>query len=142
MFPLNSTNYVLSCYSYKKDRILYSESRITDNFDDRQACSEQELPLEGAKARLEELQESLYQREREITELLGAEGSPIPPPPCATLLPVLIQKVPSSNSNIHITYIYNNSSHILQPQSSHIHIHISKKKIVTVAEIGTLLSFR
>ncbi|CAL8330262.1 unnamed protein product [Arctogadus glacialis] len=56
------------------------------------ACSEQELPLEGANARLEELKESLYQREREITELLGEEGSPIPPPPCATLLPVLIQK--------------------------------------------------
>ena len=85
---------------------MYSESKITDNFDDRQACSEQELPLEGAKARLEELKESLYQREREITELLGAEGSPIPPPPCATLLPVLIQKVPSSNSNRTTLHIF------------------------------------
>ncbi|CAL8346995.1 unnamed protein product [Lota lota] len=56
------------------------------------ACSEHEMPLEGAKARLEELKESLYQREREITELLGAEGSPIPQPPCAILLPVVIQK--------------------------------------------------
>ncbi|KAJ3604386.1 hypothetical protein NHX12_029127 [Muraenolepis orangiensis] len=58
----------------------------------QEACSAQELPLEGAKARLEELKESLYQREREITELLGAEGSPIPQPPCAILLPVVIQK--------------------------------------------------
>ncbi|KAK0148372.1 Kinesin-like protein KIN-14I [Merluccius polli] len=57
------------------------------------ACSEQEpLPLEGAKARLEELKESLYQREREITELLGADGGPAPQPPCAMLLPVVIQK--------------------------------------------------
>ncbi|CAL8248699.1 unnamed protein product [Merluccius merluccius] len=50
------------------------------------------LPLEGAKARLEELKESLYQREREITELLGADGGPAPQPPCAMLLPVVIQK--------------------------------------------------
>ncbi|XP_074495908.1 putative LOC110439812 homolog [Sebastes fasciatus] len=51
-------------------------------------------PLEGAKARLEELKESLYQKEREITELLEAERSPIPPipPPCSVLLPTVIHK--------------------------------------------------
>ncbi|XP_029295905.1 putative LOC110439812 homolog [Cottoperca gobio] len=62
------------------------------------ACNESDRPLEGAKARLEELKESLYQREREITELLEAERSPIPPvppvpqPPCSVLLPTVIQK--------------------------------------------------
>ncbi|XP_051807180.1 uncharacterized protein LOC110956902 [Acanthochromis polyacanthus] len=40
------------------------------------ACTDPDRPLEGAKARLEELKESLYQREREITELLEAERSP------------------------------------------------------------------
>ncbi|XP_022608420.1 kinesin-like protein KIN-14E [Seriola dumerili] len=58
-------------------------------------CSESDLPLEGAKARLEELRESLYQREREITELLEAEKShvpPVPPPPCSLLLPTVIHK--------------------------------------------------
>ncbi|XP_042277167.1 kinesin-like protein KIN-14E [Thunnus maccoyii] len=55
-------------------------------------CSESERPLEGAKARLEELKESLYQREREITELLEAEKSPIPQPPCSVLLPTVIHK--------------------------------------------------
>uniref|UniRef100_UPI0037E720A1 uncharacterized protein n=1 Tax=Semicossyphus pulcher TaxID=241346 RepID=UPI0037E720A1 len=57
------------------------------------ACSESDQPLEGAKARLEELKESLYQREREITELL--ERSPVPPvpqPPCSVLLPAVIHK--------------------------------------------------
>ncbi|KAG7257537.1 hypothetical protein CRUP_010351 [Coryphaenoides rupestris] len=53
---------------------------------------EKDLPLEGAKARLEELKESLYQREREITELLGTDGVPVPTPPCPVLLPVVIQK--------------------------------------------------
>ncbi|XP_075961098.1 putative LOC110439812 homolog [Anarhichas minor] len=59
------------------------------------ACNESDRPLEGAKARLEELKESLYQREREITELLEAEKSPIPPipqPPCSVLLPTVIHK--------------------------------------------------
>ncbi|CAK6950270.1 kinesin-like protein KIN-14I isoform X1 [Scomber scombrus] len=56
------------------------------------ACSESEQPLEGAKARLEELKESLYQRERELTELLDAERSPIPQPPCSVLLPTVIHK--------------------------------------------------
>ncbi|XP_044053142.1 kinesin-like protein KIN-14I isoform X2 [Siniperca chuatsi] len=59
------------------------------------ACNESDQPLEGAKARLEELKESLYQREREITELLEAERSPVPPvpqPPCSVLLPNVIQK--------------------------------------------------
>ncbi|XP_034451449.1 kinesin-like protein KIN-14E [Hippoglossus hippoglossus] len=58
-------------------------------------CSESDLPLEGAKARLEDLKESLHQREREITELLEAERSPVPPlpqPPCSVLLPTLIHK--------------------------------------------------
>lgn len=67
-----------------------------------QACNESDQPLEGAKARLEELKESLYQREREITELLEAERSPVPPvplvppvpqPPCSILLPTVIHKV-------------------------------------------------
>ncbi|KAM4579165.1 uncharacterized protein V3H82_008440 [Fundulus diaphanus] len=52
-------------------------------------------PLEGANARLEELKESLYQKEREITELLEAERSPIPPVPqprCSVLLPTVITK--------------------------------------------------
>nr|XP_046242843.1 GRIP and coiled-coil domain-containing protein 1 [Scatophagus argus]XP_046242844.1 GRIP and coiled-coil domain-containing protein 1 [Scatophagus argus]XP_046242845.1 GRIP and coiled-coil domain-containing protein 1 [Scatophagus argus]XP_046242846.1 GRIP and coiled-coil domain-containing protein 1 [Scatophagus argus]XP_046242848.1 GRIP and coiled-coil domain-containing protein 1 [Scatophagus argus]XP_046242849.1 GRIP and coiled-coil domain-containing protein 1 [Scatophagus argus]XP_04624285 len=69
------------------------------------ACNESDQPLEGAKARLEELKESLYQREREITELLEAEGSPVPnvppvppvppvpQPPCGVLLPTVILKV-------------------------------------------------
>uniref|UniRef100_A0A671W4L5 Si:dkey-96l17.6 n=1 Tax=Sparus aurata TaxID=8175 RepID=A0A671W4L5_SPAAU len=59
------------------------------------ACNESDQPLEGAKARLEELKESLYQRERELTELLEAEGSPVPPvpqPPCSVLLPTVIHK--------------------------------------------------
>ncbi|XP_039875446.1 kinesin-like protein KIN-14E [Simochromis diagramma] len=58
-------------------------------------CSDSDQPLEGAKARLEELKESLYQREREITELLEAERSPIPPvpqPPCGVLLSLVIHK--------------------------------------------------
>ncbi len=61
-----------------------------------QACNESDQPLEGAKARLEELKESLYQREREITELLEAERTPVPPvpqPPCNVLLPTVIHKV-------------------------------------------------
>lgn len=61
-----------------------------------QACNESDQPLEGAKARLEELKESLFQRERELTELLEAEGSPVPPvpqPPCSVLLPTVIHKV-------------------------------------------------
>lgn len=65
-----------------------------------QACSESNLPLEGAKARLEELRETLYQREREITELLETERSPIPPvpqPPRSVLLPAVICKVLLSN---------------------------------------------
>ncbi|XP_070819945.1 uncharacterized protein [Chaetodon trifascialis] len=59
------------------------------------ACNESDQPLEGAKARLEELKESLYQREREITELLEAGRSPVPPipqPPCSVLLPAVIHK--------------------------------------------------
>ncbi|XP_050930844.1 uncharacterized protein si:dkey-96l17.6 [Lates calcarifer] len=58
-------------------------------------CSESDLPLEGAKARLEELKESLYQKEREITELLEAERIPVLPvplPPCSVLLPTVIHK--------------------------------------------------
>ncbi|KAF3851088.1 hypothetical protein F7725_012860 [Dissostichus mawsoni] len=59
------------------------------------ACNDSEQPLEGAKARLEELKESLYQREREITELLEAQRSPVPPvpqSPCSVLLPTVIHK--------------------------------------------------
>lgn len=51
---------------------------------------ESDLPLEGTKAPLEELKESLYQRERET------EKSPTPPiiqPPSGVLLPAVIQKV-------------------------------------------------
>ncbi|XP_034152417.1 kinesin-like protein KIN-14E [Esox lucius] len=62
-----------------------------------EGCSDTELPLEGAQARLEELKESLYKREREITELLDAEQTPIPPipvaqPPCAVLLRTVVEK--------------------------------------------------
>ncbi|KAM9744607.1 putative LOC110439812 homolog [Menidia menidia] len=52
-------------------------------------------PLEGAKARLEELKESLYQRERELTDLMEAERGAIPAvpqPPCSILLPAVIHK--------------------------------------------------
>ncbi|CAB1432226.1 unnamed protein product [Pleuronectes platessa] len=58
-------------------------------------CSESDLPLKGAKACLEDLKESLFQREREITELLEAERTSVPPlpqPPCSVLLPTLIHK--------------------------------------------------
>ncbi|XP_013867503.1 putative LOC110439812 homolog [Austrofundulus limnaeus] len=58
-------------------------------------CSGSDQPLEGANARLEELKENLYQREREITELLKAERTPVPPvpqPPCSILLPAVIHK--------------------------------------------------
>ncbi|TKS79083.1 Kinesin-like protein KIFC3 [Collichthys lucidus] len=51
--------------------------------------------LEGAKARLAQLKETLYQREREITELLEEERTPVPPialPYCTILLPTLIHK--------------------------------------------------
>lgn len=61
-----------------------------------QAGSESDPPLEGAKARLEELKESLYQREREISELLETERTPIPSLsqlPCSVLLPIVIHKV-------------------------------------------------
>ncbi|XP_035291510.1 kinesin-like protein KIN-14Q [Anguilla anguilla] len=61
------------------------------------------LPLEGAKARLEVLKESLYKREREITQLLqgdtdssGLEGEPNQPPTtrlgCSALLNALVHK--------------------------------------------------
>ncbi|XP_033947136.1 uncharacterized protein [Pseudochaenichthys georgianus] len=62
------------------------------------ACNDSEQPLEGAKARLEELKESLYQREREITELLEAQRSPVPPvpqSPCSVLLLTVIHKAQS-----------------------------------------------
>ncbi|KAK6306641.1 hypothetical protein J4Q44_G00235660 [Coregonus suidteri] len=62
-----------------------------------EGCSDTELPLEGAQACLEELKESLYKKEREITELLESEQTPIPPipvaqPPCAVLLRVVVEK--------------------------------------------------
>ncbi|XP_041855493.1 kinesin-like protein KIN-14I [Melanotaenia boesemani] len=60
-----------------------------------EACNDPNHPLEGANARLEELKESLFQREREITELLEMQKSPIPPvpqPPCRVLLPTVIHK--------------------------------------------------
>ncbi|XP_074525823.1 putative LOC110439812 homolog [Halichoeres trimaculatus] len=63
--------------------------------EDKGLPAKQQTPLEGAKARLEELKESLYQRERELTELLEAERSPITPvplPPCSILLPAVIHK--------------------------------------------------
>uniref|UniRef100_A0A3P9ICE4 Kinesin-like protein n=1 Tax=Oryzias latipes TaxID=8090 RepID=A0A3P9ICE4_ORYLA len=59
------------------------------------SCSDSEKPLEGANARLEGLKESLSQREKEITELLETEKTPIPPvpaPPCSVLLPAVIHK--------------------------------------------------
>ncbi|XP_047448267.1 kinesin-like protein KIN-14E [Mugil cephalus] len=71
-----------------EDKDLSAQQQTSD-------CSDIDRPLEGAKARLEELKESLYQREREITELLEAERTPIPPvpqPPCSVLLPSVIHK--------------------------------------------------
>lgn len=61
-----------------------------------QTCSVSDQPLEGANARLEELKESLYQKEREISELLEAERSPVPAVPqphCSVLLPNVVTKV-------------------------------------------------
>ncbi|KAJ0067567.1 hypothetical protein NL108_008570 [Boleophthalmus pectinirostris] len=58
------------------------------------ACNESNPQLEGAKLRLEELRDSLYKREREITELLESQ-SPIPSvplPACTVLLSSVIQK--------------------------------------------------
>ncbi|XP_023814354.1 uncharacterized protein LOC111947913 [Oryzias latipes] len=58
-------------------------------------CNDSEKPLEGANARLEGLKESLSQREKEITELLETEKTPMPPvpaPPCSVLLPAVIHK--------------------------------------------------
>lgn len=58
--------------------------------------SAQDLPLEGAKARLEELKESLYQREREITDLLGSDRNLVPlfpQPSCSLILNSVVQKV-------------------------------------------------
>lgn len=58
-------------------------------------CGESNIPLEGAKLRLEGLKESLYQREREITEMLEVEAEkspPMPLPPWNVLLPMVIQK--------------------------------------------------
>ncbi|XP_024130613.1 uncharacterized protein LOC112148058 [Oryzias melastigma] len=58
-------------------------------------CSDSEQPLEGANARLEDLKESLHQREKEISDLLEADKTPIPPvppPPCSVLLPAVIHK--------------------------------------------------
>uniref|UniRef100_A0A8C6PFK4 Kinesin-like protein n=3 Tax=Nothobranchius furzeri TaxID=105023 RepID=A0A8C6PFK4_NOTFU len=57
------------------------------------SCSVSDQPLEGANARLEELKKNLYQREREITELLKAERRSVPPVPhCSVLLPTVIHK--------------------------------------------------
>lgn len=39
-----------------------------------QECSDSGAPLDGAKARLEELRESLYKREREISMLIDGTG--------------------------------------------------------------------
>lgn len=61
-----------------------------------QVCGESNIPLEGAKLRLEGLKESLYQRAREITEMLEVEAEkspPMPLPPWNVLLPMVIQKV-------------------------------------------------
>ncbi|KAM3611456.1 uncharacterized protein V6R79_018819 [Siganus canaliculatus] len=71
------------------------EREIPENQQQAECCSELDQPLEGAKARLEVLKESLYEREREITELLEAERSPVllvPQPPCSVLLPTVIHK--------------------------------------------------
>lgn len=60
------------------------------------SLQESDPTLEGAKARLAQLKERLYQREREITELLEEERTPVPPialPYCTILLPTLIHKV-------------------------------------------------
>ncbi|TMS03775.1 Kinesin-like protein KIN-14E [Larimichthys crocea] len=62
---------------------------------DRRSQRSQIPTLEGAKARLVQLKERLYQREREITELLEEERTPVPPialPYCTILLPTLIHK--------------------------------------------------
>lgn len=60
-----------------------------------QTCDGSDQPLDGANAHLEELKENLYQKEREITELLRAErrGPLVPQPHCSTLLPAVIHKV-------------------------------------------------
>ncbi|KAK2837522.1 hypothetical protein Q5P01_014734 [Channa striata] len=71
------------------------EDETSENKRQIAACKESDLPLEGAKARLEELKESLHQRERELTELLEAERSPVPAapqPPCTVLLSTVIHK--------------------------------------------------
>ncbi|XP_015242869.1 PREDICTED: kinesin-like calmodulin-binding protein isoform X1 [Cyprinodon variegatus] len=71
------------------------EEQGSVNKEQTMTCAVSDQPLEGANARLEELKESLYQKEREITELLEAERSPIPPVPqphCSILLPIVITK--------------------------------------------------
>ncbi|XP_023199705.1 kinesin-like protein KIN-14I isoform X2 [Xiphophorus maculatus] len=83
----------------------------SDKKEQTETCSVSDQPLEGANARLEELKESLYQKERELTELLEAERIPVPPVPqphCSVLLPTVITKaheicsaVPESRALLH-----------------------------------------
>ncbi|XP_027889156.1 putative LOC110439812 homolog isoform X1 [Xiphophorus couchianus] len=83
----------------------------SDKKEQTETCSVSDQPLEGANPRLEELKESLYQKEREITELLEAERIPVPPVPqphCSVLLPTVITKaheicsaVPESRALLH-----------------------------------------
>ncbi|XP_029019397.1 uncharacterized protein si:dkey-96l17.6 [Betta splendens] len=87
----------------KVQEMLMANSQQQQEVTEEAACSKSNLPLEGAKARLEELKETLYQREREITELLETERSPIPPlprPPCGVLLPSVIHKAHAICSSV------------------------------------------
>ncbi|XP_055080202.1 uncharacterized protein LOC129456525 [Periophthalmus magnuspinnatus] len=70
------------------------EAKEAEISEKKEACNGSNTQLEGAKLRLEELKDSLYKREREITELLESQ-SPIPSvplPPCTILLSSVIQK--------------------------------------------------
>ncbi|XP_047236778.1 kinesin-like protein KIN-14E [Girardinichthys multiradiatus] len=86
---------ILTVSSSQEQQEAAEEEEGSDNKEQTVACSVSDQPLEGANARLEGLKESLYQKEREISELLEAERSPIPPVPqphCSILLPTVITK--------------------------------------------------
>ncbi|MEQ2240278.1 hypothetical protein ILYODFUR_013148 [Ilyodon furcidens] len=86
---------ILTVSSSQEQQEAAEEEEGSDNKEQTVACSVSDQPLEGANARLEGVKESLYQKEREISELLEAERSPIPPVPqphCSVLLPTVITK--------------------------------------------------
>ncbi|XP_072289953.1 uncharacterized protein [Eucyclogobius newberryi] len=70
------------------------EVKEAETSENKEGCKESNTPIEGAKLRLEELKESLYKREREITELLESQSPfpPVPLPSCTVLLSTVIQK--------------------------------------------------